>query len=126
MTRMLCPAFLVTLFVFASGHLVFATEPLGPLQSSSSRQTPKILKLSEIQFDTQAVGFSVFRGVEPEKFDVQLRNVFDAGWFSMIVARISGGPMETPLEKIGAVAGMSGSPIFVGDCDSRDECVSKA
>jgi len=112
MTRMIRLAFLMMLFMFALGSPVFA-------------QTPKILKLSEVKFDTKAVGFSVFRGVEPEKFDVQLREVHNTGGFLMILSRISGGPMETPLEKIGAIAAMSGSPIFVGNCQSIEECARK-
>ena len=113
MTRMFRLAFLMILFVFALGPPVFA-------------QTPKILKLSEIKFDTKAIGFSVFRGVEPEKFDVQLRGIHNTGGFSMILSHIFGGPMETPLERIGAIAGMSGSPVFVGDCVELEECVRKA
>src|SRR3989344_1218433 len=89
-------------------------------------QIPKILELSEVQFGTKAVGFSVFRGVEPQRFDVELRGVTDAEGFNLILSHISGGPMETALEKIGAIAGMSGSPIFIGDCLELDECVSKA
>ncbi len=113
MARMLRLVFLMILFMFGLGPPVFA-------------QTPKILKLSDIRFDTKAVGFSVFRGVEPEKFDVQLRGIHNAGGFSMILSYISGGPMETPLERIGAIAGMSGSPIFVGNCQKIDECIRKS
>ncbi|MBI2065111.1 MAG: hypothetical protein HYT62_03615 [Candidatus Yanofskybacteria bacterium] len=75
---------------------------------------PKILKLSELKPGTTAVGFSVFRGIEPEPFDVVLGGTVDQMGNSFILARISGGPMETPLEKVGAVSGMSGSPIFTG------------
>lgn len=116
MTRLISRILLALFFVFAIGPPVFA-------------QKPKVLKLSEVRFDTKAIGFSVFGGketVEPEKFDLQLRRVIDTGGFPIILSRIFGGPMETPLEKIGAVAGMSGSPIFIGDCGELDECVAKA
>jgi hypothetical protein len=89
-------------------------------------QTPKILKLSEISFGTKAIGFSVFRNVEPEPFNVELRNVVDVGGFPLILAYIYGGPLEVPLEEIGAIAGMSGSPIFVGSCFNINECIEKA
>lgn len=113
MNTILRPAFLMILFMFMIGPPVFA-------------DTPKILRISEIKPGTQAVGFSVFRGVEPKKFDVELREVADAEGFDLIIARVSNGPMETPLEKMGAIAGMSGSPIFVGGCLEVKECVSKA
>ncbi|GEM_PF-7107998 len=87
---------------------------------------PKILDLKDLEPGTQAIGFSVFKGVEPQPFDVQLRGFIDAGGFNLILSHISGGPMETPLEKIGAISGMSGSPIFVGDCVELEECTSKA
>ena len=108
-------------------HRVLLSSLLFILLTSSPvfADTPKILKMSEVRFGTKAVGFSVFRGVEPEKFDVQLREVNNVGGFPIILSRISKGPMETPLEKIGAIAGMSGSPIFVGDCLDLEECVSK-
>ena len=82
---------------------------------------PKILQLKDLKPGTHAIGFSVFKGVEPEPFDVELGNTTDNMGNSFILAKISGGPMDTPLEKIGAIAGMSGSPIFVG-CTDLDDC----
>ncbi len=92
------------------------------LGSSAFANTPKILKVSEIQAGTEAIGFSVFKGVEPKPFNVILGEPIESGGFYYVLIRISGGPMETPLEKIGAVSGMSGSPIFVG-CREYEECV---
>src|SRR3989344_2553534 len=83
---------------------------------------PKILQLKDLHPGTKAIGFSVFKGVEPEPFDVVLGNTIDNMGSSLILARISGGPMDTTLEKIGAISGMSGSPIFVG-CNDLDDCV---
>lgn len=83
---------------------------------------PKILKVSEVQAGTEAIGFSVFKGVEPKPFNVTLLEPVDAMGSYLILIRISGGPMETPLEKVGAVSGMSGSPIFVG-CREYEECI---
>ncbi|OGN03833.1 MAG: hypothetical protein A2655_01055 [Candidatus Yanofskybacteria bacterium RIFCSPHIGHO2_01_FULL_43_42] len=100
---------LAALFIFFAGSPVFA-------------DVPKILTLSEIQAGTKAVGFTVFSGVEPQRFDVVLGEPIDAGGFYYVLIKVSGGPMETPLEKIGAMSGMSGSPIFV-DCQEYKECV---
>ncbi|MBI2062123.1 MAG: hypothetical protein HYT64_00285 [Candidatus Yanofskybacteria bacterium] len=87
---------------------------------------PKILLLKDVKPGTKAIGFSVFRGVEPQPFDVELRGINDAEGRNLILSHISNGPMETPLERIGAISGMSGSPIFVGDCLELEECVIKA
>src|SRR3989344_4123719 len=74
----------------------------------------KILLLKDLKPGTEAIGFSVFKGVEPQPFNVVLGEPVDAMGSYRILIRISGGPMATPLEKIGAISGMSGSPIFVG------------
>ena len=105
--------FLTFLFAMFAGSPAFADPP-------------KILKLSDVKPGTEAVGFSVFKGAEPQPFNVTLGEAVDAGGFPIILSRISGGPMEMPLEKIGAIAGMSGSPIFVGDCVELEECIRKA
>src|SRR3990167_7554557 len=83
---------------------------------------PKILKLEDLVPGTQAIGFSVFKGVEPEPFNIVLGELTDYSGNGLILARVSGGPMDTPLEKIGAISGMSGSPIFI-NCDNLDECI---
>lgn len=82
---------------------------------------PKILKISEIQAGTEAISFSVFKGVEPQPFNVILLEPVEAMGAYLILIRISDGPMETPLEKIGAISGMSGSPIFIG-CSDLGDC----
>ena len=106
-------------------RLIFGVVFLALLTASSVfADPPDLLKISDIKFGTKAVGFSVFRGIEPEKFDVELRNPVDYMGRVLILARVSGGPLETPLEKIGALSGMSGSPVFV-NCSSYQECVNR-
>ena len=82
---------------------------------------PKILLLKDLKPGTLAIGFSVFKGVEPLPFDVVLGESIDKMGSRFILARISGGPMDTPLEKIGAISGMSGSPIFI-NCTDLEDC----
>ncbi len=94
---------------------------IGAFASNAWANKPKILQLKDLQFGTNAIGFSVFRGVEPQRFDVVLGNTADNMGNSFIMVRIYGGPMETPLEKIGAISGMSGSPIFIG-CSDLEDC----
>ncbi len=91
--------------------------------SGAFANEPKVLKLKDLEPGTHAIGFSVFKGVEPQPFDVVLGELIDQMGNSFILARISGGPMDTPLEKIGAIAGMSGSPIFIG-CTDLEDCVN--
>lgn len=91
----------------------------------------KILKIQDIKSGTKAIGFSVFEGIEPMPFDVVLSEPTEQLFTNLILARISGGPMETPLEKLGAISGMSGSPIFINcaktvkmtDAEKLSDCV---
>lgn len=56
-------------------------------------------------------GLSVFRGTEPERFDVEVLGVLPGtgAGRSTIVVRVGG----QDLEKSGVIAGMSGSPIYL-------------
>lgn len=95
-------------------NFVFAAALFLGTYGTANAQIPNILGLENVKAGTKAIGFSVFKGVEPQPFDVVLEEPMDAFGFYLILLRISGGPMETPLEKMGAIAGMSGSPIYVG------------
>ena len=99
--RLLSPLFLIAIFA-----------------SNAWAAKPKILLLKDLQPGTNAIGFSVFKGVEPLPFDVVLGGVTDYMGNSLILSRVSGGPMETQLEEIGAISGMSGSPVFI-DCINK-------
>jgi hypothetical protein len=72
-----------------------------------------IFPLSEVRAGQLGYGLSVFGGVKPERFEVEILGVlpnFSAGE-SLILARLGG----QNLEKTGVIAGMSGSPVYVGD-----------
>ncbi len=101
------------LFVLFSAELSFA-------------EMPKVLKIKDVKPGTQAVGFSTFEGIEPEPFDVELGEPVNTLNLNLVLARLSGGPVGTslraPLEKIGPVAGMSGSPIFINCKKDVDDC----
>ena len=97
--------------------LISAGSPLRAQEASAqgipaaaSISTP-ILPLDEVQTGMIAVGKSVFTGDRIEEFQAEilgvLRNV--APRQSLIMARLSGGP----LEQTGVLAGMSGSPVYV-------------
>ncbi|MBI4480713.1 MAG: hypothetical protein HY651_11890 [Acidobacteria bacterium] len=79
-------------------------------QTTSGIATP-IMPLGEIQTGMKGVGKTVFTGDRIEEFQAEilgvLRNV--APRQSLIMARLSGGP----LEQTGVLAGMSGSPVYI-------------
>lgn len=78
--------------------------------ASPSPSTP-LFPLDEIRPGMKGVGKTIFSGTQIEEFQVEilgvLRNV--APQQSIILARLSGGP----LEKTGVLAGMSGSPVYL-------------
>ena len=89
---------------------------------SAYASKPKVLAISDVKSGTKAIGFSVFSGTEPQEFNVALGELVIFGGNTFILARVSGGPLEVPLEKFGAIPGMSGSPVFIG-CSNYDECI---
>lgn len=81
-------------------RLVFLTTVFMLVTQYALADNPKILKLSDVRPGTRAVGFSVFRGVEPQPFDVELRGVTNSKGFQWVLASIYGGSgetLETPL-----------------------------
>ncbi|MFQ5676305.1 MAG: hypothetical protein ACE5G1_10445 [bacterium] len=107
----------ILLFVLAVA-VVFTTVPA----ELSAKMPHKILRVRDLVPGTKAVGFTVFKGAEPQKFEVLLGEPVNFVDQTLILARISGGPLETTLEVTGPIAGMSGSPVFVG-CSEYEECL---
>lgn len=74
-------------------------------------QTVEFIHPSDIRPGMKGYGLSVFRGWEPERFEVEvidvMRNKLTAG--DIILVRVSG----AGLEKSGVIAGMSGSPVYL-------------
>src|SRR3990167_8347902 len=99
--------------------LIFILILMGAFSANAFADTPKILLMKDLKPGTKAVGFSVFSGVEPQSFDVVLGKIINKMGNDFILVRISGGLMDTPLERIGAIGGMSGSPMFIG-CGGKD------
>ncbi len=73
----------------------------------------ELMHPEEIKSGMKGYGYSVFKGTEPERFEVEvlgvLKNTFPRQ--DMILIRMSGGD----LEKHKVIAGMSGSPIYVDE-----------
>ena len=73
-----------------------------------------IFPVSELKPGMTGYGLSVFKGETPEKFNVEflgvLHNGIGAG-VDMILAKLD----HPALKDIGVIAGMSGSPVYIGD-----------
>ena len=72
----------------------------------------EFLPLSEVVTGAKGVGKTVFSGDKVEEFDVEILGVLEniGPKQSLILGRLSGGP----LAKTGVMAGMSGSPVYIG------------
>src|SRR4051812_34258967 len=79
------------------------------------------MRVAEVKPGMKGYGLSVFKGTEIERFDVEvisvLRNFNPKG--DVVLIRCSG----KNLEHTGAVAGMSGSPIFLKDDAGRERMI---
>jgi len=71
------------------------------------------MPLEDVRPGMVGVGRTVFEGTAIEEFKVEIIGVLEnvAPKQSIILARLTGGP----LEKTGVIAGMSGSPVFIDD-----------
>ncbi|MBI5833415.1 MAG: hypothetical protein HZB16_14045, partial [Armatimonadetes bacterium] len=74
-----------------------------------------ILPLDQVKEGMKGYGLTVFQGSRIERFDITVLGVLRAFDFQMdmILIRVDSGPVVT--QKLGSVAGMSGSPIYVND-----------
>lgn len=105
MQRKLCSA-LALVGVAAAGMVSRAAA-----QPAAAPVEP--MPLEEVASGQQGRGWSVFSGSDPEPFDVEVLGVWRQvrADESYILGRLAG----QGLEESGVVAGMSGSPVYVGD-----------
>ena len=81
-------------------------------RSSSSATTNVFLPLSELKEGMRGKARTVFRGSEPEEFDVEILGIVPGAIGpkqDLIVGRLSGGSAD----RTSVFAGMSGSPVYV-------------
>lgn len=80
---------------------------------TASAEPPALMPIEDLRPGMKGIGKSVFAGTTIEEFEVEilavLHNYEQHG--DTIMAKVSGGPL--PLEDVGVVAGMSGSPIYI-------------
>lgn len=103
--------FLNALFIgfFAISGLTFG-QTAAP--SSVAGSVYKIMPLTEIREGMRGTARTVFRGTEPEQFNVEILGVVPGAIGpkqDLIIGRISGGAAD----RTGVFAGMSGSPVYV-------------
>ncbi len=85
-------------------------QQVGTAAVSASNNT--FMPLSEVREGMKGTARTVFRGTEPEEFNVEILGVVPGGVGpkqDLIVGRLSGGPAD----RTGVFAGMSGSPVYV-------------
>lgn len=95
-----------TLLIFLAVLSSFAQTSIGKLSSVS------IMPLTEVKEGMRGKAKTVFRGIEPEEFEVEILGVLPGAIGpkqDLIIGRLSGAKVE----KTSVFAGMSGSPVFV-------------
>jgi hypothetical protein len=91
--------------------LYAALVALGLAATAAAEPAGSTMPLHEVRPGMVGVGRTVFEGTNIEEFKVEVIGVLEnvAPKQSIILARLTGGP----LEKTGVIAGMSGSPVFI-------------
>jgi hypothetical protein len=77
-----------------------------------SQENPAIFPLREVRPGLKGVGRTIFQGDRIDEFQVEILGVLKnalAPQRSLILARLSGGPLATT----GVISGMSGSPVYI-------------
>ncbi|MEP6850205.1 MAG: hypothetical protein ABI999_15205 [Acidobacteriota bacterium] len=80
--------------------------------SSSAVAAPAFFPLSELREGMHGVAKTVFRGSEPEEFNVEILGILPGGVGpkqDLIIGKISGGSAD----RTAVFAGMSGSPVYI-------------
>lgn len=98
-------------FTFLLAAIV-AVSPFGAVSFAAQPVDAPIIPLDELKPGQRGEVWTVFRGSEPEPFTVEitgvLRNALGPGK-SLIVCQLT----DERVQKMGAVAGMSGSPLYI-------------
>jgi hypothetical protein len=97
-------------------------DPAHPISADARFDPARHMRVSEVRPGMRGHGLTVLLGVEPTRFEVEvisvLRNLMGPKQ-DVILIRASG----AGLERSGAIAGMSGSPIYLRDEAGRDRLV---
>ncbi len=103
-SRLLLPFFII----FSLLAVEISAQPSVPTSA-----TP-MMPLSDVREGMNGIAKTVFRGTQPEAFNVEILGIVPDGIGprqDLIVGRISGGGAD----RTAVFAGMSGSPVYIGD-----------
>jgi hypothetical protein len=93
--------------ILAAFSLALALAPFAWCQSDT-----QLFPIADVKPGLKGVGRTIFQGDQIEQFQVEILGLLKnalAPKHDLILARLSGGP----LEKTGVIAGMSGSPVYI-------------
>ena len=102
-SRLLLPFFII----FSLLAVEISAQPSVPVSA-----TP-MMPLSDVREGMNGIAKTVFRGTQPEAFNVEILGIVPDGIGprqDLIVGRISGGGAD----RTAVFAGMSGSPVYIG------------
>jgi hypothetical protein len=108
---LLAPALLLLPFAASPQN---APAPSGPAPAAPPPSTGGIFPLSQVRRGMTATAWTVFQGDKPESMDVEILGVLRGArgpGQDLILAQLHG----THPEYTGVVAGMSGSPVYIGN-----------
>ena len=106
--------FVITLTVLGGSISVIGQERLSKTAAKANESSADLYPLEDLRPGMKGVARSVFSGTEPQEFGLEILGVlpgFTGPGQSTIIARLSG----PNVDKTGVFAGMSGSPVFIGD-----------
>ncbi|MBX3267162.1 MAG: hypothetical protein KF831_10680 [Acidobacteria bacterium] len=104
-------AFFLAILVFSFQAIAQTAVSSGTSGSAAGLRTP-IIRLAEVREGMRGTARTVFRGTEPEDFNVEIIGVLPGGVGpkqDLIIGRLSGGGAD----RTAVFAGMSGSPVYV-------------
>lgn len=108
--------FLVTaaLILASAGANIFGQAQVKPLQNVSAVKNTgvQVFPLSELKEGMKGTALTVFRGSQPEEFNVEILGIIPGAIGpkqDLIVGKISGGGAD----RTSVFAGMSGSPVYI-------------
>src|SRR5882672_3122370 len=91
---------------------VAAQTPPQPMQNAKSSQGDEFFPVEKVKPGMRAIGYTVFNGSEPKKFELEILGVltgFPNPQQNAVLSRLLG----DELQHTGVFQGMSGSPVYI-------------
>ncbi len=103
---------IVTFFTLLSAFCICISAQIQSKPAGSAGADTRFLPLSDVREGMRGTARTVFRGSEPEEFNVEILGIVPGGIGpkqDLIVGRLSGGSAD----RTSVFAGMSGSPVYI-------------